>query len=306
MRPYDWKRTLALWLAGGVLVGGIVACIVLLLARGGGRPQPGMESDATPGPDAEFAVTPGLQVTSGPYRATLERVWLDAAGPRRRLHLDARIERTDGTELAPPAPPWSVGEMAHVTDGAGNLLSEWEPAADDSTTVDGRGYALQRSWVLSRQPVSPLRVTLCFPSDVTVTPDAAVPLNESDVESIVQAAGGSPSVLVRSVVVVEELDLTIDVPDPGPYLVVVIADLGRIRGTGPMPAIRIAVRDDAGRRMDRRYEWVRDAPQPEMPPDLWLAYPIADRAGPFVLELTSDETYREGLVEFTFEPVEIK
>ncbi|MFQ5809547.1 MAG: hypothetical protein ACE5JM_08005, partial [Armatimonadota bacterium] len=287
------RRTLALWLASGVLVGAIVAGVVLWLWR-----------------RAEFEAAPCLQATSGPYRATLVRVAIrraDGLGAK-RLYVEARIERADGGELATPAAPWSTEDMAVVFDGAGQKLSTGEPQTEDSRTPGGGAYELRRSWALggrlasSRKPSGPLYVTVRFPGEVK--PDAAAPLSETEGDTIVQAANGSASVLVRSVQVVESL--AVPVQEPGPCLVVVFADAGRIRGSGPMPAIRIAVRDAAGQRMDNYREWLQDAARPDLPRDLCRAYPIAGRGGPFTLELTSDETYRQAMVEFTFEPVEIK
>jgi hypothetical protein len=85
----------------------------------------------------------------------------------------------------------------------------------------------------------------------------------------------------------------------------VLADAPGIRGAGPPPAIHVAVRDASGERMDQYHEWPRDAAQPGLPRDLCRAYPISGHGGPFTLELTAEETYRQGLVEFTFGPIEI-
>ncbi len=217
-------------------------------------------------------------------------------GPE-RLHIVARIQRIDGRPVEAPQPPWPTEEMAVVIDGRGEVLSAGESQVDDTRASYRGAYELRRAWPLTRELQGPLHVTLRFPGDVT--PDAARPLSDGELDVIVQAADGSPAVLVRSVQIVDDIEGS---PDPAPHLVVVFADVERIRGSGPLPDIRIAVSDQDGQRMHDFREWVQDAAQPDMPPDLCRAYPIADRSGPFVLELTSDETYREGLLEFALAP----
>jgi hypothetical protein len=293
MRPYNWKRTITLWLVGGILLGAVVAGVVLLLSRGGRAGQGG---------DIEFELVGHPNATSGPYEAILMGVSLrtGGAGPE-RLRVVARIQRIDGRPVEAPHPPWPTEEMAIVIDGRGEVLSEGESQVDDTRTPDGGAYELRRAWPLTRELQGPLYVTLRFPGEVL--PDAARPLGDGEMDVIVQAAAGWPSVLVRSVEIVEEsAELS---PAPDTYLVIVFADVERIRGSGPLPDIRIAISDQDGQRMDDFREWVQDAAQPDMPPDLCRAYPIADRNGPFVLELTADETYREGLIEFAFEPIAI-
>jgi hypothetical protein len=300
MRPYRWQKTVAFCVLGGVLVGAVVAGVVLWLGSGG----------------TQFDVAPNLQATRGPYRATLERVALQSGGRRGQswLHAAARIERTDGQPVAVPSAPWPAEDMAAVFDGEGAELSSGQCDVEHSRALDGRAYELRHTWPLRRRPEGALYVTVRFPGEVT--PDAAAPLSEGDVETIVQAASGSPAVLVRSVRIAAELAELGEAggagqPRPtgaeaGPYLVVVFADAGRIRGPGPMPAIRIAVRDADGQRMDDYSEWVQEARQQVQPPDLCRAYPIATHKAPFTLELTADESYRQGLLEFSFEPIELR
>ncbi len=289
MRPYRWHRTLALWLLGGVLAGVAAAAVALWLTHRS---------------SIDIDLAPNLQHTSGPYRATVERVSISRAGAfgARRLRLTARVERTDGKGLAALSSLWVAEEMADIIDGKGEVLSEGERQTEAWRVLGGRGYELRYSWLLAGRPVSPLQVTLRWPAEVQ--PDVAAPLTEGDTETILQAPSGSPSVLVRSVQI--SAGPVPPVRDPGPCLLIVLADARRIRGSGLLPAIHIAVRDASGQRMDQYHEWPRDAAQPGQPRDLCRAYPIAGHSGPFTLELTSHETYRQGLVEFRFEAIDLK